>query len=122
MAPHDMVRQGSRMCIGDGEDTKAWEAQWLSCKENGRLTTDMPRQLEHIKVASMMATTKDRWDDDILQDICNERDAGLVKSIPLSIQGKRDSWYWIGEESGLFSVKSCYRKVHGEQIWTLASF
>lgn len=93
MAAEDLVRQGSRRCIGDGEDTKVWDVQWLLCKENGGLTTDMPRQLEHIKVASLMATTKNRLDDDILQDICNERDVGLIKSIPLSIQGKGDSWY-----------------------------
>lgn len=43
------------------------------------------------------------WDNEVLQDICNERDADLIRRIPLPMINKQDSWYWILDEKGLFT-------------------
>ena len=64
----------------------------------------MPQQLEHARVASLMETDRKQWDDELIRDICNERDVKLIRSIPLTRQRGEDSWYWILEESGTFSI------------------
>ncbi|WOG86655.1 hypothetical protein DCAR_0205872 [Daucus carota subsp. sativus] len=122
VAAQDLVRQGSRKRIGNGDTTTVWKIPWLPCRENGYLTTEMPQQLEHARVSSLMETDTKHWDDELLRDICNERDVQLIRSIPLARQREEDSWYWILEESGLFSVKSCYRRIQGEQNWENAAF
>ncbi|XP_074371437.1 uncharacterized protein LOC141712407 [Apium graveolens] len=61
------------------------------------------------------------WDEEILQDIFNERDVQLIRSIPNPLQRNEDSWFWIMEESGLFSVKSC-RRIQGQQNWVHTDF
>lgn len=54
------------------------------------------------------------WDVDILNDICNERDRNLIQQISISVRSKEDSWFWMLEDKGNFTVRSCYRKLRGE--------
>lgn len=75
----------------------------------------MPHDLENVQVANLMKESKADWDDDVLKDIFNDRDTDLIKSIPISKNVQQDSWFWILEQSGLFTVKSCYRRLIGEQ-------
>lgn len=48
-----------------------------------------------------------KWDEDVLNDLCNDRDKRLIKQIPIPIRSRSDSWYWILDDKGEFSVKSC---------------
>lgn len=54
------------------------------------------------------------WDDDVLEDICNERDRMLIKQIPLAMSCRVDSWFWLLDDKGEFTVKSSYRRLQGE--------
>ena len=65
--------------------------------------------LEQATVRSLISTETTKWDDDILNDIFNDRDKNLILKIPLSISIKPDSWYWIWERRGCYTVKSGYR-------------
>lgn len=61
-----------------------------------------------------MNESKTRWDEDILYDLCNERDMLLIIQILIPIRQRIDTWYWLFENDGEFSVKSCYRQLRGE--------
>ncbi|KAL8113302.1 hypothetical protein AgCh_020567 [Apium graveolens] len=117
-----MVKQGSRRRIGDGEQTNVWHIPWLPGDNNGCLTSEMPQELEHIRVVNLMETGSIRWDEEVLNDICNERDTKLIKSIPIPAQSREDSWIWRWEKSGMFSVRSCYRAVQGIHQWSHTAF
>ncbi|XP_074327916.1 uncharacterized protein LOC141665831 [Apium graveolens] len=54
------------------------------------------------------------WDEDLLDDLCNERDKNLIKQVPIPIRKRPDSWYWLFDDTGNFTVKSCYRQLAGE--------
>lgn len=71
---------------------------------------------------SLMHNNGAEWDDDILTDLFNARDRQLIYQIPLSTRTKADSWYWIFDSNGAFSVKSCYRRLQGENECTEKSF
>lgn len=110
----DVMKQGCRKRIDNGDDTMAWKVPWLPCVENGCLTSTMPHELENINVQSLMDESKSMWDEEILSDICNERDSTFIHQIPISLRNKEDSWYWMLEYRGDFSVKSCNRRLRGE--------
>lgn len=114
MAAMDVVKAGTRRKIGNGEATKVWDDSWLPDKENGFVTTVMPDQLQGITVASFMIPEERRWDMEVVNDICNSRDVELIKRIPIPLMDRRDSWYWMLEDNGEFTVKSCYRWLQGE--------
>lgn len=48
---------------------------WL---ENGCLTTIAHEHLMHINVHGLMDENQREWDEDILSDICNDRDRKLI--------------------------------------------
>ncbi|KAL8095515.1 hypothetical protein AgCh_036809 [Apium graveolens] len=119
---HESIKQGSRRRIGDGGSTDIWKVPWLPCVHNGYLTTVMYPELENVQVTNLMTPSKVGWDTDLLQYLFNNKDTELIKTIPISKNVQQDTWFWILEQSGLFTVKSCYHKLVGEQHWPQASF
>lgn len=54
-----------------------------------------------------MVTGERVWDNELIADIFEERDANLILAIPLR-SDTEDSRYWKGEKLGQYSVKSVY--------------
>lgn len=65
-------------------------------------------------VKGLMNDNHSNWDVDILQDLCNDRDKKLIQQIPLPIVPKLDTWFWLLDDKGVFTVKSCYRRLRGK--------
>lgn len=117
-----MVRQGCRRRIGDGSTTNIWKVPWLLCPENGFLTTEMVEELQQVTVQNVLDENRGGCDDDVLEDILNERDRDLVRQIPLSRRRRDDSWFWSLDDKGQFTVRGCYRKLRGEAACPDADF
>lgn len=62
------------------------------------------------------------WDFEILRGICNERDRELIKCIPIPAMERDDSWFWIRDEKGIFTVRSCYKWLQGHYTSNHMSF
>lgn len=122
METQSVLRQGCRRRIGDGSSTKVWKVPWLPCPLNGYLTTDMLVELQDTMVENLMDESKRSWDEEVLIDICNERDRELIQKIPIPRTSKPDSWFWLFDEKGDFSVKTCYRHIRGEHECSERSF
>lgn len=122
MSAQEMFRAGCRRRIGDGTSTRVWQIPWLPSHENGCLTTPMLYELQDIQVEGLMDTENDKWDQDILNDLFNVRDRELINQVPIPIRKRRDSWFWLLDDKGKFTVKSMYRKVQGECDLTFSSF
>lgn len=114
LAAQEVVRQGCWKRIGTGTDTTVWKIPWLPCAENGYLTTIMYPDLANIKVCALMDTQEKKQDVEILSDLFNGRDIQLIQNIPLPLRDTKDSWLWLFDGNGDFTVKSCYRKLVGE--------
>ncbi|XP_074378028.1 putative mitochondrial protein AtMg00310 [Apium graveolens] len=91
MSAQETVRMGARRKIGDGADTKVWGVPWLPDKENGCLTSYMPERLRESRVQNLMDIEGQRWETDILQDICNTRDVELILRIPIPMNKGKDA-------------------------------
>lgn len=46
----------------------------------------------------------------------------LIKKIPLSSRERSDSWFWLFDAKGCFTIKSCYRLLQGEADTSYAQF
>lgn len=138
----DVVKQGCWKRIGNGDSTKVWKVPSLPCPENGFLTTNIPEELENIMVRNLMVGGENKWDDEVLKDICNARNVELYREFQylwviykilgfdfLMMRGlsqwrsaivncKENSW----RLTLVFTVKSCYRKRQGEFVMPYPSF
>lgn len=63
---------------------------------------------------NLFAMNQKTWVQEILRDICNDRDCELIKQIQIPQQSKEDSWWWVFDDKGEFMVKSCYRRLREE--------
>lgn len=114
LASQEVLKQGCRRRIGDGKSIRVWEMPWLLCVDNGYFTSEKHEELEHIEVQALFDESQQCWDDDILRDLCNERDRKMIQRIPIPLRQKDDTWFWLLESKGNFTVKSCYRRLRGE--------
>lgn len=123
LASQDIVRKGCRRKIGDGKRKDIWKIQWLPSAENGFMTTIMPEELEGSMVSGLNEIGQKQWDEEVLLDVCNERDINLIKKIPLSSRIIDDSWFWYFDDKGaLFQlgvvIECCReRQVHHVQLF-----
>lgn len=122
MASQDIMKQWGRRKIGNGRDTRVWHIPWLPCVENGFLTTDVQSELETTIVNTLIHDNGIEWGDDILSSLFNDIDRQLILQIPLSSRNTNDSWYWLLDNDGVFSVMSCYRRIRGEREYADRSF
>ncbi|XP_074360800.1 uncharacterized protein LOC141701055 [Apium graveolens] len=113
MASQELVKQGCKRKIGDGKNTRVWQISWLPCVDNGFFTSEFHNELKDIVVHNLMDEGHQGWDEDILKDLCKDRDREMIQQIPILGRSRPDSWYWILENHGYFSVKSCYRRIRG---------
>lgn len=121
-AAQEIVGKGCRRRIEDGQQTEIWKVPWLPDVENGCLTTPMPEYLAGSKVCNLMQLDNKEWDDEILKDVCNERDRKLIKKVPFLRRNEDDTCFWLLDDQGCFTVKSCYRALQGEIMAPHASF
>ena len=91
MAAKQVVIEGSRIRIGDGEQTFIGKDPWLPDSECGFINTLLSEQVKAAPVSSLMVPSTRAWDYDILNDIFNERDKNLIWQIPLSSRSNADS-------------------------------
>ncbi|XP_074369747.1 putative mitochondrial protein AtMg00310 [Apium graveolens] len=70
----DVIKQGCRKRIGDGQSTNIWEVPWLPCRANGYLTSTAYPELKEALVENLMEVGKSKWDKAVLLDILNDRD------------------------------------------------
>lgn len=46
----------------------------------------------------------------------------LIRKIPLPMRDRNDSWFWILDDKGCFTIKSCYRLLQGNVEVPYAAF
>ncbi|XP_019151064.1 PREDICTED: uncharacterized protein LOC109147861 [Ipomoea nil] len=115
MAAHDMVVAGVRRRIGDGQTTLILGYPWLPDDPSPLIQTEMPEELRHAKVAGLIDEQTNMWDPYILSDLFIPEDVNRILRIPVS-PGYGDSWYWLGDPNGIYSVKNAYRNIMGLPI------
>lgn len=107
-----VVRMGARCRVGNETRINILNDPWLPCTENPRVTTVCPA-LNHQKVTSLMMSESLAWEEDLVRDVFNNRDAQLILSIPLNSSRIVDKWYCEFENSGLFLSKNCVQEDTG---------
>lgn len=84
--------------------------------------TEIRTGMEELTVSALMQENCRSWDYDTLLELFNDRDKCLILQIPLSTRLTEDKWYWVLDNDGNFSVRSCYRKLRGERAFTYKEF
>lgn len=79
----ELIRSGAKKLIGDGSSVSVFNDLWLP-DMNPFPTTIPIGELDDVKVDSLLLPNTRAWDEDLITDIFDKRDAYLIKGMPLS--------------------------------------
>lgn len=123
-----VLKEGLRWRVSNGENINILGQPWLEDAQSPYITSTT-QGLEDKKVKSLFCTDRKEWDGDIIRDIFNIRDQEHILKTQLYETNNEDVLFWNLEDSGLYFVKSAYRKLQmqkkatsstdNEDIWTL---
>lgn len=106
-----LMKEGLVCRVGRGNNILVLNDPWLPDALNPYVTS-RSEALHNAIVSNLMDLSTNQWDQDIIKDVFEERDANLILSIPIS-SDEADTWYWNFEKMGGYSVKSAYRYMLG---------
>ncbi|XP_027098791.1 uncharacterized protein [Coffea arabica] len=107
MAARKVVEHGVRKRIGNGRSTQIWEDRWIPDTTTGRVTTMKQGDSRLHKVEDLII--QKRWNRNLVFQYFNKEDAERILSIPISLAGREDSYFWMHGEDGRYSVSSGYK-------------
>ncbi|XP_019173613.1 PREDICTED: uncharacterized protein LOC109169222 [Ipomoea nil] len=105
MAAHAIVTAGVRRRIGNGQTTLIWGHPWLPDNPSPLVQTDIPEELREARIAGLIDPRTNTWDPLILSDLFILEDVNRIIMIPVS-PDYDDSWYWMGDPKGTYTVKT----------------
>lgn len=107
MGPRSLLDEALIGRIENGRSTKIWDHKWLPETLTGKSTTCRTSSCE-LKMVDELICQK-RWNGNITFNNFNRNDAKRILSIPLSLLGREDSYYWQPKAGGEYTVNSDYK-------------
>ncbi|KAM6582643.1 hypothetical protein CsatB_009645 [Cannabis sativa] len=101
---------GLRKCIGSGTTVRITEDPWLPIV-NRPTPVPVTPGLENFNVSSLFQVGSLNWDVDVVRDLFSPTDATVILGIPISHTTYEDTWYWLNEKDGFYSVRSSYKLI-----------
>ena len=98
--------------MGSGSHISVYGEPWLPDKNPFVISVNPT--LNNVKVSQLMLHAPTRWDEELLEDMFEERDRGLIRQIPLYQTHKENTLTWNCEITRVYSVKSTYKLIQEE--------
>lgn len=108
LAGRQILRKGLCWRIGSGRNISIWSDPWIQDVDNMRVTTEFSPEKRVFMVEDLLQDG--RWHKELIEESFNERDAKYILSIPVS-RSATDSWFWLLDRNGIYSVKTAYRSL-----------
>ncbi|KAJ8765972.1 hypothetical protein K2173_020488 [Erythroxylum novogranatense] len=89
-----------------GDRVQIWSNPWLKDVNNPFFTT--PFDARYSVLLAKDLVVNGMWNSELITVIFNNRDSGLILSLPLS-GTDADDLFWLYEDKGFFSVKWAYK-------------
>ena len=108
MAAKNVVAEGTRWCVGNGNKIRLWEDKWLPTPTHFKPVSPRTNLQEGSQVSSLIDQTLCTWKEDVVRNTFLPHEAEVILGIPLSSFPTEDRRVWSATANGLFSVHSAY--------------
>ncbi|KAL0349988.1 UNVERIFIED_CONTAM: hypothetical protein Sradi_4148000 [Sesamum radiatum] len=103
-----IIKAGLRWKIGDKQHVRVLSDPWLPRPHTYLPITPKRMFLQDIHVSDLLDSSKEGWNDELIDFLFFLEDANLIKSIQIGWFPLSDSRFWHYDRRGIFSVKSAY--------------
>ena len=104
-----MISKGLQWRVGNGSEIQIYQDNWLPDPHLKRVLSPPDFLGIDARVSVMMDGNKRCWLHDVIDNLFLPHEAGIIKSIPISMVDCVDKIYWPLSVNGEYSVKTGYR-------------
>ncbi|XP_060969051.1 uncharacterized protein LOC133036541 [Cannabis sativa] len=97
--------------IGNGRSTSIWFDPWVPA--SNRTPTPLKDVSFGVSWVNQFLLPNNQWNVGMVREWFNQVDVNEILNIDMSDEGGDDSWVWLGEKNGAFSIRSAYRSIKG---------
>ncbi|GMI94987.1 hypothetical protein like AT4G29090 [Hibiscus trionum] len=102
-----LLELGMGWRIGNGQSVLIWNDFWLPSFPPERISS--PQRADLQKVSDIIHSPSGGWNEPLIRSSFTTEEADRILAIPISSSGQEDVRVWLGEGSGIYSVRSGYR-------------
>ena len=95
--------------MGDGKSIRIWKDKWLTSKPGFQPRTPRGEYDEDGMVHELIGEQTKTWNQILLQEMFDTKEAASINSIPLSRIGSPDRLVWHYDKKGVYTIKSGYK-------------
>lgn len=110
-----LIKAGTRRVVGNGEEVRVWQDQWISSKPARAINTmnlvqtlSYPFYDHELRVKYLLRMDRRDWNRDILQNLFPAGKCRLIEELRPGGPNSKDGFVWDFTKSGNYSVKSGY--------------
>jgi hypothetical protein len=104
-------KKGGCWRIGNGENIRVWEDNWLPFQNGFKLLAQQPLVSNVSRVKDLFVEGSYVWNETLIDNSFNAFEANHIKQIPLINQHKEDQLMWMSTNNGLYTVSSGYQAI-----------
>uniref|UniRef100_A0A803PR48 Reverse transcriptase n=1 Tax=Cannabis sativa TaxID=3483 RepID=A0A803PR48_CANSA len=71
---------------------------------------------ENFTMNSLFQVGNFYWDVDVVRDLFSPTDATVILGIPISHAVHEDTWYWLAEKDGFYSIRCAYKLIQEQNF------
>lgn len=111
----DVIKQGARWRIGNGNSVNVWFKNWLPSLSYPKILSPLIDDAQEITVNSFINPFTRQREVGLLNSSFSPTKVELIKKILLSNHFIEDVLFWPYVQSGVYSIKSGYQFLKGQQ-------
>lgn len=106
-AAQKLVKQGAKVIIGNGKETKIWRDRWVGTKPAMMITSMRfqevdrhTRVAEDMRVSDLLCGDGREWNQDLLRRLFTDEDQRKIRAIKPAGQNSDDTYSWEYTRTG----------------------
>ena len=105
----EVVRKGTRWRVGNGKLIHIWDDKWLPNPTMYKVISPPPQNFDNFPmVSTLIDFDSRRWKVDLVKSLFLPFEARTILNISISYNLPNDKIIWVGNNRGVFTVKSAY--------------
>jgi hypothetical protein len=106
---------GCRWQIGDGRKIQIMHEPWLRTSQDCCIRAPQSQNVYNLTVQHLLLHNIKKWDEEKINSLFPIDVAKEILAVPLLEVVREDKLIWSGENNGVYSVRSGYRKLMKER-------
>ena len=105
----EVMKKGTRWRVGNGKLIHIWEDKWLPNPTTYKVISPPLQNFDNFPmVSTLIDFDSRRWKVDLVKSLFLPFEARVILNIPISYNIPNNKIIWVGNNRGVFTVKSAY--------------